>query len=462
MFQHWTEKEVAASTLPDTRLNPRLSRILTVLGRAPERSIPASCSNWTDTVGVYRFLDNARVDAEGILSGHRQATRERIAQESLVFVAQDTTDISYSRLSAIGLGTLKKRAISHCHLHLSVALTPARVNLGVLKSTFWQREGGLDEHDQRRPEHRALAERESYRWLDHYLDACALAASAPQTCVVMLADRESDMHDIFEQAEKQPADARAEYIIRAKSNRDTLGQHLWQELAAAPIAGSFTLQVAKRGKQRARQAHMELRFRQVTFPGSRNYRRVPVTVYVVHAKESHAPRGVAPIEWMLVTSLEVGCVEEARTIVEWYSKRWEIEIFFRVLKQGCRIESLRLQTSTRIENALAVYLIIAWRIHVITMLGRAHPTSTADLIFGYLEWQTIYLMANKKPPPEEPPSLRDATRQLAQLGGFLARKGDGEPGVQSLWIGYQRILEFLLARQTIEHVAQQRGAKRCV
>ncbi len=145
--------------------------------------------------------------------------------------------------------------------------------------------------------------------------------------------------------------------------------------------------------------------------------------------------------------------DDATRIGDWYSQRWEIEIFFRVLKQGGRLEALRLATYPRIENAVAVYLVIAWRLHLLTMLSRAHPLSPADRVFNREEGETIYLMSNKKLPPPPPPPLRDITRQLAQLGGFLGRKGDGEPGVQSLWIGYQRLLAFIQARQVIQQVA---------
>jgi len=135
-------------------------------------------------------------------------------------------------------------------------------------------------------------------------------------------------------------------------------------------------------------------------------------------------------------------------VVQGYQARWEIARFFRVLKQGGQIERLRLETAHRLLNALTIYLSIAWRIHTITMMGRAYPDASSEIVFEPQEWQTIYTMQYHSPPPEQPPPLRDTIRTLAQLGGFLARTGDGEPGIKSIWQGYQRLYEFIYAIET--------------
>jgi len=125
-----------------------------------------------------------------------------------------------------------------------------------------------------------------------------------------------------------------------------------------------------------------------------------------------------------------------------------IDLFFRGLKQGCQIERLRLTTDHRLLNAIAIYLIIAWRIHTITMMGRTYPEVSCEVVFKLREWQTIYTMRFHSRPPAQPPPLRDTVRALAQLGGFLARAGDGEPGIKSIWQGYQRLHEFIYAVET--------------
>jgi hypothetical protein len=125
-----------------------------------------------------------------------------------------------------------------------------------------------------------------------------------------------------------------------------------------------------------------------------------------------------------------------------------IEVFFRVLQQGRQIEHLRVQTKPRLVNAIAIYLIIAWRIHTITMLSRAYPAVSCEVVFEAHEWQTIYTMQHHRRPPQAPPPLREIVRCLAQLGGFLARRGDGEPGIQCIWQGYRRLQESLPWKHT--------------
>jgi hypothetical protein len=123
-----------------------------------------------------------------------------------------------------------------------------------------------------------------------------------------------------------------------------------------------------------------------------------------------------------------------------------------VLKQGCQIEQLRLQTDQRLLNAIALYLIVAWRIHHITMAGRAYPDVTCAVLFEPREWHTIYTMQYHRHPPQAPRSLREMVRGSAQLGGFLAHTGDGEPGTQAIWQGYQRLHEFIYALETPRRV----------
>jgi hypothetical protein len=119
-----------------------------------------------------------------------------------------------------------------------------------------------------------------------------------------------------------------------------------------------------------------------------------------------------------------------------------------VLKQGCQIERWRVATAHRLLNALALYLSMAWRIHPITLMGRAYPDASGESVFEPREWQTIYTMQFHSPPPPQPPPLRDMVRAVAQLGGCLARPGDGEPGSKSIWQGYQRVHEFIYAIET--------------
>jgi Transposase Tn5 dimerisation domain len=255
-------------------------------------------------------------------------------------------------------------------------------------------------------------------------------------------------------AMSRPAGERAEFLIRAKCDRriakGPVHSYLWAELQGTRPLGTMTIALARTPDRAPRQATVAVAVQQVTFNQARRLggKLPPVAVTAIYAAECQPPRGEEPIGWLLLTSLPVTDFPSACTVVQWYRCRWEMELFFRVLKQGCQIERLRLQTDQRLLNAIAIYLIIAWRIHTITLMGRAYPEEPCDVVFEPCEWRTLYIMQYKTAPPQDPPPLRVMVRSLAQLGGFLARRGDGEPGVKALWQGYQRLHEFIYALET--------------
>jgi hypothetical protein len=430
-MSEWVAAEMAERQMHDARHAKRLAALLSRLGEQPVSSIPSACHGWAETVAAYRFLDNPHVGFEEILSGHKQATLERIHAQEMALLVQDTSFLNYGTLQPKGeMGTVKEKGRDEHLLHTTVAFTPERVNLGVLGAKFWQRPEEPVAHERAR---KPIEEKESYRWLEGYALACEVQQACPQTVVVSVADCEGDIQEWFLDAMHRPAEERAEFLIRAKCNRRLAEgaryDYLWDEMAAARPLGKLTFTLS----------------RQADRPGGR---LPPVQLWAVYAIERKPPKGAEPIEWLLLTSVPVADFAEACLVVQWYRVRWAIELFFRVLKQGCRIEQLRLETEHRLLNALAIYLIIAWRIHPITMLGRAYPDASGEIVFEPREWQTIYTMQYHSRPPAQPPPLRDTVRALAQLGGFLARTGDGEPGLKSIWQGYQRLHEFIYAIET--------------
>ena len=162
----------------------------------------------------------------------------------------------------------------------------------------------------------------------------------------------------------------------------------------------------------------------------------------------NAPAGVKPVEWRLLTNRSAECFEALVELIEWYRCRWSIETFFHVLKNGCRVEALQLGSIGKIELALAVYMVVSWRLARLVQMGRTHPDLEAALLFSELEWKGTYILA-KKTVPKTPPTIRQVIRQIAMLGDFLGRKSDGEPGVKTLWQGLQRLRDFV---EGVEHM----------
>jgi Transposase DNA-binding/Transposase DDE domain len=376
----WVANEVAGCRLKDQRLKPRLERIVERLSAKPTASIPAACHGWGETQATYRCLSNERVEAAEILDGHGQATVKRIAAEPVVLLVQDTTFLEYIKdLVGKGVGTLRETSRDEHLLHPSVAFTPARVNLGVLHHQFWQRpEEPVGHLRAQRPSE----EKESYRWLVGYAVACGVQRRCPETLVVSVADREGDIHEGFLDAAQRAEEEQAAFVIRAKCNRRVAAQpqdtYLWEALSAAPVLGQTTVEVSEQVGRTARQARLTVRARPVTF--NRGRRRggslPPVSVQVVYVKEDAPPPCGAPLEWRLLTNLPVDELHTAELIISWYRARWEIELYFRILKQGCQIEKLRLEVPERLERCIAVYMIIAWRLHHLTQVALPSPHTT--------------------------------------------------------------------------------------
>ncbi len=218
--------------------------------------------------------------------------------------------------------------------------------------------------------------------------------------------------------------------------------------------GTFTLALARQFEQPPRPVTLAVTAKPVTFQGARRPggKLPPVTVSAVYAPEPSPSQGEEPIAWLLLTSLPVTDFPRACTVVQWYRCRWEMALLFRVLKQGCQIAQGRVQTDQRLLHALAMYVIVAWRIHHIPMAGRAYPEVSCEVVFEPQEWPTLYTMPQHCHPPPPPPPLREMVRSLAQLGGFLARQGDGEPGIKAIWQGYQRLHDCLYAIDTYRTV----------
>jgi hypothetical protein len=341
-MSNWVGIEMGACQLHDARHAKRLAQLLGRLSEKPVHSIPSACHGWAETVAAYRFLDNPAIGEQAILSGHIQATLERIRTQDVVLLGQDTTFLDYGTTRPKkGLGTVKVKVRAEHLLHPTVAFTPARLNLGVLGLKMWQRpEQPVAQERHRQP----LAEQESSRWLEGYQLACEVQQSCPDTLVVNVADREGDIHEWFLDALQRLPGERAEFIIRAKCHRRIAkGQaprYLWEELQKARAAGRMTVELTRQPDRPPRQVTLRVAVKRVPCNGARRPggRLPPVEVVAVYAKECRPPRGEEPIAWLLLTSWPVADFPSACTVVQGYRCRWEIELLFRVLKQGCQIE----------------------------------------------------------------------------------------------------------------------------
>jgi hypothetical protein len=365
----------------------------------------------------------------------------------VVLCLQDTTELDFNGQTIKGLGPLSYEAQRGMYLHPTYAVTPQREPLGVLDAWMWAR--APKDADGQRP-----GVPESLRWTAGYERVADLAGELPDTRLVYVADREADMLELMVRA--RDLDHPADWLLRAKHNRALPdGQTLWTSVLATPPLGEvrFTLP-AGRGRV-AREVRQELYAQRVSL-SDRRQGRLEVTCVI--AREMEAPKGVKPIEWRLLTNRRAETLEAVVELIEWYRARWEIELLFLVLKEGCRVEALQLGTVERLQRAFALFLVVGWRIARLMRLGRTLPDLDASLLLEPEEWQAAYLLA-KKPVPKQPPQLNAVLRLIARQGGFLGRKSDGEPGVKTIWLGLQRIRDVAVG---IKFARESHDLGKCV
>jgi len=429
-------EEFAGAALGDERLNQRLVKLATRFADKPTASIPGACEDWSETQAAYRFFEQSsdqkrQLGWQDILAPHMACTEARMRQHPVVLCLQDTTELDFNGQETAGLGPLSHEAQRGMYLHPTYVVTPDREPLGVTDAWMWAREAKGD--DGQRP-----GILESRRWIEGYQRIAETAPEMPDTRLVYVADREADILELMQCAHHlgTPAD----WLIRSQHNRALPdGGKLWASVLAATPLGEIEFTMASRQGQAARDVRQQLWARPVSLPDGRGGQ---LSVTCLIAREINAPAGCKPVEWRLLTNRVADGFAAAIKLIDWYRCRWEIETFFHVLKNGCRVEALQLGNVAKLELALAVYLVVSWRLARLVKLGRTHPDLEASALFTETEWKGAYILA-KKAIPKKPPTTRELVRQIAMLGGFLGRKGDGEPGVKTLWFGMQRLRDFV-------------------
>jgi hypothetical protein len=441
--QGWAATEFAHAQLGDKRLTARLMALAAAVAEHPEQSLPAACGNWAATKGAYRFLSNDGVHPADILVAHRQSTVERMGAHRTVLAVQDTTFCYFTtRPATRGLGPLRQGGSLGFCVHSCLAVTPEGLPLGLLGQQVWARPDvdSAPKRDSRGK--RSTDGKESSRW--HAMLESSARGLPPDTHVIAVADREGDIYEFFVEAERLSQDI----LVRSTYNRKLHAEagYLWDTVERSDILGHLDIEVPRSDSKRARPVQLELRSARVTLnpPKYQPPKPLPpVTLTIVLAREHTPPTGAEPVCWLLLTSLLVSNAEDAKTCVRWYTQRWKIEQFHHVLKSGCGIEELQLEDLERLHRALAVYSVVAWRLLNLTLSARTTPNLPCTQALTSAEWQTLYRVIHRtRQVPDTPADLQTAVLWVARLGGFLARRGDGAPGVKVLWRGMRRLNEL--------------------
>ncbi len=454
---NWAENEFGGAPLGDKRLSERLVSIATAKSNTPGASIGEVLKGSKAAIkGYYRMIerpDESAFTMENVLLPHREMTIRRMQGQRTVLCIQDTSVLNYTHLEdcegldEITGGNQTGVVPKGLFLHSTFVADMRGLPLGILKSrTISPVKKSKD--DKRLPRDIPIEEKKTFTWIEHHRDMVEVAAAMPNTRLINICDREGDFFELFDE---QRRNSRVELLIRASHDRRLApGRKLFSEIRALPVQNVISIHVPrksarpKKSRQKAsparkeRNTKLEIRYMSFQIKSPEHgllADKEPVYLWIVHALEKNPPEGNKAIEWFLLTTIKINNTSDAEECLRWYSKRWQIEEWHRVLKSGCRIEKLANKTADRLRRAIAINLVIAWRIMLMKQMYRITPELPARVLFSDTEILTLKAFAKEEGYPV-PDTVGTAVFIVAKFGGYLARKSDPPPGDQILWRGY--------------------------
>lgn len=406
LSQDWAVEEMAAVRLGDERLEQRAADILASRWARPGSSFYRSFQTVAQAKGAYNFVENPRAEITlaSLLENHHLQTARRMAAESVVLAAQDTTGLSYNTLKQTeGLGTLGEDHSRGLFLHSLQAFRLDGIPLGTLWAETWARP---EVSDTAQRNAQSLDEKESGRWGRALQAASQWAPQMPRTKVVVCGDREADIYELYDQAQVAPANVFL--LVRGQHDRRLGdGRSLREALAAAPLGGTLKVVVPRRQNRPARDATLELRWLPVEIkaPAVGVKKSWPsLQVYALWAHEVGAQAGVEPIDWVLLSTWPVQSLKMARRLVRWYALRWGIEVWHGALKLVCKVERRQMKSASALERTLAFDMIVASRALLLARLGKEHPQLPAELFYSPEELKVLDVKKKKRENFRRPPS----------------------------------------------------------
>ncbi len=474
----WAEQELAGADFGDVRLSRRLVQSAALLAQTPSKTfVTAARGDAAMVTGYYRLIehpDSAAVSAQAILAPHRKRTRQRIQGQDTVLLIQDGSDINLATHQACeGLGVISRNRGSKgtlgLHLHTTLAVAADGIPLGVPRIEFDAPplEGAADDD----------RDTKTQRWVRGLEDSGALIDGLHEVRAVAVMDREGDAFEVLEAWRR--LEGRIHILVRARHDR-SLGKgrlKLFERMRRQPVREAWTVSVPRLSVRRAtgsqsafigraaRTAPCALRWKSLEIPvpeGRAEPGARAIRLSLVHVQETADPEdGAKPLEWLLLTSLPVSDACQAREVVGFYERRWRIEEFFRILKSGCDVETGAHRTRERVERAVALRAVIAWRLSVLALLGRETPGLEPGVLFSEAELAVIADFARQRR-LEAPDNLGAAITLLARMGGYLQRRHDAPPGAHVVWEGYSHLALGADIVERARQVGHQSEVKRWI
>lgn len=481
-LKSWWQTEFMDIDFNDNRLNERFIRLIDSLSEYPMSPINQACENQAGAKAAYRFFANPKTGPQEILKIHQNQSLQRVANQKVAYVIQDTCFIDYtSHLKTQGLGKLScfnrtQNKGKGLVMHTCLLLNESGLPIGILDQKIWDRPLEPRYQRQERLYRTRIEEKESYRWLE-CVDKCAeMFKGKSVNSIVHIVDREGDIFEFMERCAKNGCQfivrgdlhpraiikdgqkihhrcGRAIFTTQDAFNETALKGELWVEVPRRPSHTNLVGTPTRVAEVEILSCHVKLppplhllSLRRRNDQSKSRYQQAMesyIEANVIWVKEKYPTEGVEPLEWVLYTNQKIESVEDAANVIETYKLRWRIELLHKILKSGCGIEQCRLADAERLKKCITIYSIISWRILWMTIQHRQNPKASCASVLTENEWKALYCRINKTSIPcKKPPGLHEAIHWIARLGGFLDRKSDGEPGMITIWRGWQRLSDI--------------------
>ena len=436
----------------DKRLNLRLEKILNTLSMQVECTIPQAFKERGQIKAVYRFLSNKKVKGEAMLSAQLSNwSEDKLSEHSIILAMHDTTELDFTgKRSNERLGCLLYEKQRGFFLHNTLLCSVEGIPQVVFHQRYWGRDPiTLSKKKERK--YLSIEQKESGRWVEGIEAVQQHFKNFPETTVINICDREGDIYELLAMAHK----GNSHYIVRSCNNRKVKDEEekLWEQVKKNPVQCSYTIDINDRQTLQKRVATIAIRWLEniiLSPPYRKNKKRLePITVNMVYVEEINAPDGVEPINWKLLTSLEINSLEKAKTVIKYYSFRWRIETFHYILKQGCKVEQLQLEQEHNLKNAISLYSLVACKLLAVMYLSREKPQASVhtigftdkqySLLCTYLE-KSYHIKINQQ--IKEQHTIGHFTHLVGTLGGYL-KHNKPYPGIKVLWRGMKELVTLL-------------------
>lgn len=452
----WAQLNFGTCGLGDKRRTKRLVQVAEQMGNNPSASLPSQIERWSDLKAAYRLFDIDEATFEAIARPHWELTKQSATGRCLVI--GDTTEFDFGRKREIaGIGPTGNGSGQGFLMHNSLLVNADRQEiLGVAGQTIHYRKKKTSKKRENDSQ-RLKRKRESEVW-GTVIDQIGEPQSDDVEYVHVF-DRGADNFEVYCHLLQN----RGQWVIRAsRLNRYVLAgdtderMPLNKYLPRLQTSGRYTLSLRARPGQAARDAQIEVRVGRIKIPQPRHVspwvrslKQPPIAMNVIEVVEVDAPQGVTPIRWILLTSLPVSSFKDAWVVIGYYELRWLVEEYHKAVKTGCATESRQLKAAGRLEAFVGLTSVIAVRLLQLKSIARTTPEVPAQRVVPRV-WLAMLKLARKGLNRVHDLTVGQFYREVAKLGGFLARKGDGEPGWITIWRGWEKLNTYVIVASKLK------------